>query len=53
VCVLLPKGAFGKMAPSRFKKDPREKREVTPFNDDPTPVAPPEIPADGGTLKLQ
>ena len=39
-------GAFGKMAPSRFKKDPREKREVTPFNDDPTPVAPPEIPAE-------
>ena len=35
------------MAPSRFKKDPREKREVTPFNEDPlTPVAPPEIPAE-------
>ena len=32
------------MAPSRFKKEVREKREVTPFEND--PLAPPEIPAE-------
>ena len=32
------------MAPSRFKKEVREKREVTPFADE--PVAPPDIPAE-------
>ena len=35
------------MAPSRFKKEPREKREVTPFADEPSSmltVVPPEIP---------
>ena len=32
------------MAPSRFKKEVREKREVTPFADD--PLAPADIPAE-------
>ncbi len=36
------------MAPNRFRKDTREKREVTPFSEDPpallSGVAPPEIP---------
>ena len=34
------------MAPSRFKKEAREKREVTPFNEEPNPLAPPDIPAE-------
>ena len=34
------------MAPNRFRKDTREKREVTPFNDEPptNDLVPPEIP---------
>ena len=34
------------MAPSRFKKDARDKREVTPFADDPpnSMLVPPDIP---------
>ena len=37
------------MAPSRFKKETREKREVTPFADE--PVAVPEIPAEWRDLE--
>jgi len=37
------------MAPSRFRKDTRDKRDVTPFEND--PLAPPEIPAEWRDLE--